>query len=392
MRLLLAAIVSCLALPLHAQELESLRAGIERHEAAYTNRTLQALPFWQCELLAGRPAGLATVTAADDIQAAIDALPAHGGIVLVPAGVRTVKHPIVLRGNIALLGAPGAVLVRAPFRTARLGEDASASAKSVVAPGHPFQANDRVAIRDDQRFGWDTTRAKVVRIDGDTIHLDRALPRPYRKARRAIVTDAAPMIQAVDAKNVIVRGLILEGELAPAPGGVSDFTDAAIHFHKVSNAILEDVTIRRYPGEALSLQSGVNVIARNNRIEGSLSRGIHIGTGIADSIVTDNITVGNGDDGIYFCASVRNVLVQRNVTVGNGGNGIGGVGDVGDRGNIVYFNTVADNGRNGIAVQESGNVVFRNLLVGNGSRGAPFTDLAIHPAALVNVILENSSY
>src|SRR5262249_9407826 len=52
---------------------------------------------------------------------------------------------------------------------------------------------------------------------------------------------------------------------------------------------------------------------------------------------------------LFFCARVRHVVVSNSVFTGNRGDGIGGLGDDGDKYNVVTGNVCQANGANGIA-------------------------------------------
>ena len=307
------------------------------------------------------------------IQEAVDALPRSGGEVYVPPGNYLLRRSIRLRDNVTLRGAGAATVLRRPEEIASpLTTAAEAGATAVeVEDASIFQLGQGVSVYANRARGWHSTTGPIVAIEGNMLRLARGLNHPVAPDDGAAVNNAFPMITAEHARNVVIADLTIDGGAGKPNEGVKDFTWAAIHLVDCSDSRIEGCWIRNYIADGISVQRGRGVTVNGNLVENCRGHGMHPGSGLADSVWTNNIARENTSDGLFFCMYVRHSVVSNNVLADNGGHGIGHVGGGGDKYNVVSSNTCVRNGASGIHVYDgSDNVVTGNVCL-NNSQGRP---------------------
>lgn len=340
--------------------------------------------------LFGVSAFAATLT---DIQKAVDALPASGGTVNLPPGEYPIRQSIRLRSNVTLQGAgPTTILWKKKHAETKLAAVAQARSREVqVVSADGFAEGDQVAIRDRDAMGWNVAQAIVTRVEGNKLLLDRALPRTYDPAKLGFVIHVFPAITAEHASGIVVKNLAIRDDsvrdlsmfgpldnprLRWAP--VLPFHVAAIHFNNVSDSRVENCTVTGWLSDGISVQGGSvkgpsagNDIVTGCVVEKCAGKGLHPGGGLHDSVFTRNISRNNGDDGLYFCAGVQRVTVSENQLLNNKANGVGGLGDSGDRFNIVTNNIISGNGQHGVQMADGDSNTVVDNTVQNNSQSAP---------------------
>ena len=125
--------------------------------------------------------------------------------------------------------------------------------------------------------------------------------------------------------------------------------------------------MRDWPSDGISLQTGKGCRVSKCIVTGCLGNGLHPGTGLSQSRFEENHVSENGA-GLYFCWHNRQHVVRKNLILRNRGAGIAGLGNPGDRENLIEENVIADNGGPGIEINggmRSGNVIRRNLIENN---------------------------
>lgn len=302
------------------------------------------------------------------IQEAVDSLPRSGGKVYVPPGDYLLRRSIRLRDNVTLRGAGAATVLRRPQQivTAVItAADAGAMVVQVQSAAS-FQRGQEVSVYDDRARGWHSTTAPIVAIDGKTLRLGQGLNHPVDPAHGAAVNNAFPMITAQHASNVVIADLTIDGGAGKPNQGVKDFTWAAIHLVDCSDSRIEGCWIRNHIADGISVQRGRGVTVNGNLVENCRGHGMHPGTGLVDSVWSNNIARENASDGLFFCMYVRHSVVSNNVLADNAGHGIGHVGGGGDKYNVVSSNTCVRNGASGIHVYDgSDNVITGNVCLNN---------------------------
>lgn len=309
------------------------------------------------------------------IQEAIDSLPPTGGVVYLPAGTYLLRRSVVLRSTVTIRGdGPATVLTRPPVVRHRLVRGAHGESKHLrVSSTRGLQVGDQVNVRDRESVGWWSSHAIVTDLSPVHLRLEmRHGSHKYRflPERLGIVTNWFPAIWLKDTHDVIIESLAIDGNEVEHPYKVCDFVVAAIHSHNCTNLRIANITVRHWPGDGIGIQGGHTALVTGCIVENCAGHGCHPGTGLTQSLWTDNVGIRNTCDGLFFCLRVTHSVVRGNVFELNGRHGIGGLSDP-DMFNVVASNICANNGCHGIeAVRSIGNVIEGNILR-NNSQKAP---------------------
>ena len=310
------------------------------------------------------------------LQEAVDALPASGGVVNVPAGQYVLRQCIQVRSQVTLQGVGGSAVLRsAKQAVSRLAAPADRGATTVrVVDAGQFRELDEVGLKDKDSVGWNIAHAIVKGIKGDELLLDRRLPRAFDPAKDGVVFAGFPAITGNNISQVVIRDLVIDGhsgnEDKPTTHVDPGFTFAAIHLVEATDSRVDGCWIRDWSGDGVSLQRGAGNAVLRCRIQNCRGNGLHPGGGLRDSTFSENVVRGCGGEGLYFCAGVRHVVVSGNIFTGNKGNGIGALGDNGDKYNIVANNVCETNGGSGIWLFDGdSNTVSNNICVNNAGCG-----------------------
>jgi hypothetical protein len=309
------------------------------------------------------------------IQEAVDALPASGGVVYLPAGRYALRRSVELRSGVRLAGSgPATVLTRPPLVTAPLARASHGAGRSVVLrSARGIRVGDELYIGDDECEGWWATHAVVRAIRGrelslEVLHGERK--HRFLLARHAFAANWFPALWLRGVRDVSISDLTIDGGVRRHRRAKCDFVVAAVHSHRSEDLRVTNVTVRNWPGDGIGVQGGRGALVSGCTAENCAGHGYHPGTSLTQSVWADNFARGNTRDGLFFCLRVTHSTVRGNVLVANGGHGIGGLSDP-DMYNVVAANVCADNGGHGIeAFQAIGNVIQGNLCR-NNSRSAP---------------------
>jgi len=302
------------------------------------------------------------------IEEAIAALPRGGGEVYVPPGRYLLRRSIRVPSGVTLRGAGAStVLLRPSEVQTKITAAADAGATKIeVEDPSLFEVGADVSVYADGVHGWHSTTAHIAAIEGNIITLERGLNKPVDPAANAGVINYFPMITAEHKRDFTVRDLTIDGGAGRPNEGVKDFTWAALHFYGCADITIEGCRVRNYICDGISVQGGRGATITNCLVENCRGHGMHLGTGLQDSVWSHNISRNNTVDGLFFCMRVMHSVVSNNVLVGNAGCGIGHLGGGGDKYNVVSNNTCVGNGRWGIHVFDgTDNVVTGNLCLNN---------------------------
>lgn len=316
------------------------------------------------------------------IQEAIDHLPRRGGVVVLPPGTYPLRRSVVLRSNIVLRGSGPATVLARPAqarslltRIARIGDTSLA-----VENAAGFEVGAEVAVFDSKQGGWYVAHRRVAKVEGKAVHLDQPLERDYDPARQAAVINYFPGIVVDGCEGVTIEDLRMDGRLADNPGAWSDFTLSAIHLVTARDCIVRGCRVESWPGDGISVQGGSSNRVIDCTVERCRGNGLHPGTGLRGGVFSRNIARQNAWDGLYFCMEVRHLVVSDSVFEGNGRNGIGGLGNGGDRFNIVQGNACTGNAECGILANDgANNSITGNICVGNStSKPGAYPGIRLH--------------
>ena len=116
-----------------------------------------------------------------------------------------------------------------------------------------FRPGMRVYVRDDGAGGWLESTATIERIDNGALYLDKHLMMDYAMARNATVSNAGALISAIDAVDVRIENLVVDGNrnTHQKAGGCRI---GGIYLHRVKQATLTDLLVRDFAGDGISFQ------------------------------------------------------------------------------------------------------------------------------------------
>ena len=159
----------------------------------------------------------------------------------------------------------------------------------------------------------------------------------------------------IDGQAAANPGPILVSERPKGTPPDLGFTFAAVDLIRVADSRVENVRVKGWPSDGISVQGQVAAHGKYHGnavtkcfVENCRGPGYHAGGRLEDSEFTENEARGNLGDGFYFCAWVTRIAVRNNKFIRNQGSGVGGLGDAGDRDNVVEGNTCEANGKSGV--------------------------------------------
>ena len=308
------------------------------------------------------------------IQEAMDALPPEGGTVFIPAGVYAVRCPIFPKPKSTLRGEGEAtVLVRPAAVTTTLTRDTAENSNDIhLDDVAGLQVGDAVAIRDFVQGGWHKRHLLIRKVGGNAIDgeaFDSDLSRTYTIEEKAWLGNFFAGVFILETHGVTIESLVFSGgdrEYDMERAG--DFTCAAVHTRRSRDVRVREVTVRNWPADGIGIQGG-NGTVTGCVVEGCTGIGLHPGTNINHSVWMGNIS-RNNRHGLLFCQGVKNTVVANNVILGNKEHGIFGLADP-DKYNVVAGNICSENGWYGIEAWKSvGNAIVGNMCRSN-SRAMP---------------------
>lgn len=308
------------------------------------------------------------------LQAAIDAVPRTGGVVVIPPGRYLLQRGLVLRSNVTLRGAgPSTVLCRGPEVMAKATADIPAGATSfAVEDATGLELGAEVAVMDRKLYGWNTTHAVLTAIDGGRLTIDRPTRTAYQAADGAMVVNQFAGLAATGAQDFQIADLTIAGDPPRQTATtIVDFTMNGIHLTDCRRAQVRGVRVTGWPADGIGVQIGSEIQVSGCLVSRNRGHGFHPGTGLRNALFVGNTARENGWDGLYFCMNVKHTTVTGNVFVRNGWNGIGGLGNGGDEWNTCTANTCAENAMAGILMNDGkNNTVSGNVCVDNSTAKA----------------------
>jgi hypothetical protein len=330
------------------------------------------------------------------IQTAVEAV--HnlgGGTVKLMPGNYTVSGPVRLYSNIALIGSgPSTMLKKIKGIQSKMAVDvgygelqATLEDASGFAPGMGIQIHDA-----RQKGGWDATTAVITSIEGNTIYFDNYTVRDYTSANGGLVSNACPLISAVEAENVTISDLSVDGNRAENEA-MDGCRGGAVYLHKVKKALVERVNVKNFASDGISWQITEDVTVRNCEISGCANAGLHPGTGSPRTTIENNYSHDNGNYGLFVCWRVRHGVVRDNKFVHNEGYGVC-TGHM-DTDMLFENNTISDNAKDGVLFRSEiaanaphRNTFKNNTIEDNGWKNGGYGFTFDSPAE--NVVLENN--
>ena len=310
-----------------------------------------------------------------DIQIAVDALPAEGGTVKLDPGEFKMMAPVRLRSNVKLIGSGAkTILKRIDGYHSKFVIDADyGELKITVEDASGFKPGMSIQITDKPNSGcWDVTTATITDIVKDTLYFDTYLIRDYDSELNGMVTNAGSCVSVHDAQNVYISDFTVDGNKEK-----NDLLDGCngggIAIIKSKNVTVEKVHVKDFNGEGITWQITENVTVRNCEISACTNMGLHPGTGSPNSLIENNNS-HNNKVGLFICWRVHHSVVRGNQFHNNSENGI----STGHKDSDVLFekNHIYENVQDGVYVREEDdknsphrNTFINNIVENNGGNG-----------------------
>lgn len=331
-----------------------------------------------------------------DIQTAIEAIHNMGGgtVKLFPGNYEIIA-PVKLYSNLSLIGSgPSTILRKIKGVKSKMTVDvgygelqATLENASGFTPGMGIQISD-----EKQKGGWDATTAVITTIKGNTIYFDNYTVRDYTAPDGGSVSNACPLISAIEVENVTISDLSVDGN--KAENEVMDgCRGGAVYLHKVKGALIEKLKVKNFASDGISWQITENVTVRECEVSGCANAGLHPGTGSPGTTIENNYSHDNENFGLYVCWRVRNGVVRNNKFVHNNGFGVC-TGHM-DTDMLFENNQISDNAADGVffrpETKENAphrNIFRNNTIENNGWKNGGYGFTFDSPAE--GVILESN--
>ena len=190
----------------------------------------------------------------------------------------------------------------------------------------------------------------------------------YLPAHGGRVVSVFPPICADGACDVTLADLTIDG--AGDPEHLGGCRGGGVYLLRTHRALIDDVEVRDFNGDAVSFQQCTDVAVRNCELRHNAGGGIHPGSGSVRYRLSGNRVHHNGRDGIFYCLRTTHSDCEGNLIHHNGGAGIS-IGER-DTDHSIAGNRISENGRPGLAfrpVQYHGGdriAISGNVLAGNG--------------------------
>lgn len=153
------------------------------------------------------------------IRIALDALKTRGGgTVKLNPGVYDIIGPVRLPSNTSLIGSGETTVLKKcdGFKTSFIIDADWGMLKAVVKDVSGFKTGMGIQLFDDEHDqGWDVTTAVITGIQENTIYFDNRTVNDYVASLNGTVTNSFSIIEAVEAENVRIADLVVEGTKPP---------------------------------------------------------------------------------------------------------------------------------------------------------------------------------
>ncbi len=302
------------------------------------------------------------------IQIALDAMKTRGGgTVKLNPGTYEITGPVRVSSNISLIGSGHNTVLRKcdGYKTSFIIDADWGMLKAVVKDASGFKIGMGIQLYDDKyKSGWDVTTAVITDIHDNTIYFNNRTVNDYLASRNGIVTNSFSIIEAVDAENVTIADLMVEGNKSNNYY-INGCRGGGIYIHKSKNCLIENVRVNEFNGDTFSWQVTENITLRKCEASNGNGLGFHPGTGSDHSIVENCISHHNKGDGIFLCWRVQNGIFRNNKVYANNDNGFS-IGHK-DTDNVFENNHVYENGSHGILFRNENeqNAGHRNTFTSN---------------------------
>jgi len=309
------------------------------------------------------------------IQIALDAVKVRGGgTVKLNPGTYDIIGPVRLSSNISLIGSGEKTILKKckGFKTSFIIDADWGMQKAVVKDASGFCIGMGIQLFDDaHKSGWDVTTAVITDIQDNTIYFDNRTVNDCIASLNGTISNSFSIIEAVDAENVKIADLIIEGS-KDVNEYINGCRGGGVYIHKSKNCLVENVKVNNFNGDTFSWQITENITLRGCEAANGGGLGFHPGTGSDRSTIENCISHHNKGDGIFLCWRVQNGIFRNNKVYANEDNGFS-IGHK-DTDNIFENNHVFENANHGVFFrneneQNSGhrNTFRNNVIENNGT-------------------------
>ncbi len=302
------------------------------------------------------------------IQIALDAIMARGGgIVKLNPGTYKIMAPVRVPANTSLIGSGKETILQKcdGFRTNFVIDADWGMQRAVVKDASGFKIGMGIQLYDDEHNeGWDVTTAVITDIEGNVIYFNNRTVNDYIASLNGVVSNGCSIIEAVDAENVTISNLVVEGN-KNTNDYINGCRGGGVYIHKSKNCRVENVHMNAFNGDSFSWQITENITVKGCEASNGNGLGFHPGTGSDRSIVENCISHHNKGDGIFLCWRVQHGVFRNNVVYANQDNGIS-IGHK-DTDNVFENNHVYENAHQGVYFRDETeeNSGHRNTFTGN---------------------------
>jgi parallel beta-helix repeat protein len=237
--------------------------------------------------------------------------------------------------------------------------------KAVVKDASGFKIGMGIELSDDaNNGGWEVTTAIITDIADNVIYFDNPTVNDYIAAQNGVVSNGCSIVEAVNAQNVKISDLLIEGNKANNEY-INGCRGGGVYIHKSKNVIVENVQVNEFNGDSFSWQVTEGITVKGCEASNGGGLGFHPGTGSDKSTVENCISHHNKGDGIFLCWRVQNGVFRNNTVYSNLDNGIS-IGHK-DTDNIFENNHVYENANQGVLFRNENeqNAGHRNTFTGN---------------------------
>ena len=309
------------------------------------------------------------------IQIAVDALALRGGgTVELKPGSYSISVPIRLASNTSLVGAgDSTILCKVDGYRSLLSIDADYGMfKVTVQDARGFSPGMGVQISDTRYASdHDVTVAAILKIEGDTVFLDRHTLRDYDCAHKAVLSNTCSIVEAIEVDNVRIAGFAVDGN-RKTNDTLSGCRGGAIYLHKAKGCLVENVRAGNFNGDVFAWQITTDITLRECEAFQSTGKGFHPGTGSENSLI-ERCSSHHNCDGIFLCWRVKKSTLRDNSVYSNDRDGVSL--NKKDTDNTFAGNHIYGNGRNGVWFNDYGeannshrNLFEENLIEDNGMK------------------------
>jgi parallel beta-helix repeat protein len=294
------------------------------------------------------------------IQAGIEYLNRLGGGTLrILPGTYVLQNAIYLRPSITLRGSGETTILRkADGVVTPVARDSDWFEYGVqVKDAKGFTPGGGIMLRSKTGPGdwqYEVVRATVTAIEGNVLFIDRITQKDFWTDKDATAATLFPLLTAENVDDVIVKGLVLDGNRDHNEHINGNFS-GAVFIQQCNRWRFENVTARNHNGDGYSFQVCDDIQFRNCRALNNADLGFHPGSGSQRPVFRNCTSKGNSQ-GIFFCWSVSDGLAENCTLSENTRYGIS-IGHR-DTDNLIQNCTMERNGEVGVLFRNEG-VEFR---------------------------------